>query len=295
MHLRPLTVDDADLCAAAQLAALAALRAQIGLPSIPNGQDLVAACSARIRHLVATDPNGSWLTETDNTVTGFAQAARRDDLWVLAHLFVAPSAQSQGLGSALLNAVTRYESSAPRAIIGSTADPRAIRSYARLDGFEVHPCVTASGRLRNPTLDRDRAGRHGEPAVRNGTRDDLAEIAALDLALRRGAHGADMRHLLDTGHELLVVDDRGYAVSCPVTVVLVAGVDTQAATALLRAAIGRATSIHAEVQLPRMTAGQQWAIRLSVEAGLALRPWGPLITRGFPAPPTPYLPHSALC
>jgi hypothetical protein len=70
--------------------------------------------------------------------------------------------------------------------------------------------------------------------------------------------------------------------------------DDEAATALLIDALLRLS--HDEpVQLPRMTAEQQWAVPIALAAGLVLRPRGPFVLRGLPTAPAPYLPYPSFC
>jgi hypothetical protein len=42
-----------------------------------------------------------------------------------------------------------------------------------------------------------------------------------------------------------------------------------------------------------LTADQQWAMRLAMEAGLELHPVGPIALRGFDRSPAPYVPTGA--
>jgi len=198
-------------------------------------------------------------------------------------------AQSQGLGRRLLEAAHHYGDGAKTGLIGAAPDPRAITRYAALPGFEVHPTVTASGMLRRPV--------RPDPAVRHGSVAALDAASAIDVELREGAHGPDLDHLLGQGASLLVLDAQGYAVVEHGGVSLVAALDEAAATSLLCSALVVAAESAGPdgVQTGRMTGNQQWAIRTATEAGLALRPWGPLITRGFPGPPAPCIPHAALC
>jgi GNAT superfamily N-acetyltransferase len=217
---------------------------------------------------------------------GFAQAALRDDVWVLAHLFVAPEAQSRGVGRGLLAPAFAYGAPAKAGIIASTPDPRAIVAYAGLPGFEVHPAVTAAGHLRRATLPT-------VSHVREGTTDDLALATDIDRKLRGGPHGPDLGFFLEQGDRLLVVPDRGYAVAGESGPTVVAALDEEAATQLLSDCLGQATA--EEVTIKRMAGGHQWAISVAVGAGLAIRPWGPIVSRNCAAPRSAYLQDSALC
>jgi GNAT superfamily N-acetyltransferase len=98
---------------------------------------------------------------------------------VLCDLFVAPEAQGAGVGKLLLTQAVRYGERLPAGIICSTADPRAIRSYVRLPGFQVHPTLIARG-----TNDHSRVG--STEGVREGATTDLDFAADLDRRFRRG-------------------------------------------------------------------------------------------------------------
>ena len=79
-----------------------------------------------------------------------------------------------------------YATDAPIGLIGATADPRAIRTYAQLPGFRTLPALAAMGTVRGDRLDRTLT-----TSVRDGDDADLAEGAALDRRLRRGQQTLD--------------------------------------------------------------------------------------------------------
>src|SRR5579872_5970624 len=85
--------------------ALAAMRVNVGLPAAYDSSRL----DGGVGHLLGTDPDGSRVVVgRQGEVLGFAQAARRGELWVLCHLFVDPEAQARGLGTALLAEARSY-------------------------------------------------------------------------------------------------------------------------------------------------------------------------------------------
>src|SRR5437588_1656024 len=210
----------------------------------------------------------------------------RDELWVLAHLFVEPDAQNQSLGRNLLNRAFAYGSTAKAGIISSSPGARAITAYSRLPGFEVHPSVTAEGALR-------RAGLRVASGVRDGVSGDVEFAADVDRRLRGGAHGPDLDFFLREGDEFLVLPDRGYALAGPSGPSVVAALDVEAASQLLIECLARTTSD--DISIKRMAGGHQWAISCAVEAGLVLRPWGPIVCWNCSAPRTAYLQDSAFC
>ena len=131
------------------------------------------------------------------------------------------------------------------------------------------------------------------PAVREGGIDDLDLVAEVDVDVRGAARAPDVSHLLEEAGQLLMVDGAGYVVvrdeGRPV---LLAARDDGAATALLFAALAGAPRDR-ETEMGWITAGQQWAIRAALVAGLELHPVGPVMLRGFDRPPAPYLPSGA--
>jgi len=241
-----------------------------------------------VLHLLDTDPAGSFVAvDRGNRVVGFAQSALREELWVMAHLFVSPEGQGLSVGSKLLSRTWEYGAAVSSGIVASTPDPRAIRAYARLSGFEVHPMLQASGTVDDrlmPSLD----------GVREGTAADLDFAAHVDRCTRGAPHGPDLDYHLANGGTFLVLPDRGYSVGSPSGPDIVAALDDEAGATLLNACLsicGREGVVH----IKRIGASHQWAVQVALDAGLALRPWGPLITRNSGAARAAYLPDSAFC
>lgn len=113
-----LTVRDV---ASADQMALSALAAACGQAGEISAQDpaYVAAVVDGGRFVVAAD---------DDALVGYAGVFDRDDVSFLTDLFVLPSAQGSGVGSALLNVV--WEGTSERATSAST-HPAALGAYAR--------------------------------------------------------------------------------------------------------------------------------------------------------------------
>src|SRR5207302_6182063 len=130
------------------------------------------------------------LDEDDGQVVGLSQALVREDLWVLSLLGVSPRGQDHGTGKALLDAALGYGREAPGGLILCSRDPRAARRYSRA-GFDLHPSVTAWGRVQRRRL--------WQPSARvlEGTAADAGLAAELDRRLRGGPHGPDLGRLLD--------------------------------------------------------------------------------------------------
>ena len=239
----------------------------------------------RIAHLQRTDPGGAWVAEHDGEIAGVALALLREGLWGLSLFAVASGHQGRGVGRRLLEASFAYGRDARGHLILSTESPAAMRRYARL-GLDLHPCVAAAGivdPLRRPAAD----------GVREAGADAIPIADAVGRAVRGAGHGPDLPVVLDSpGTKLLVYEDRAFAVVRDDRVALVAGRDEDAATRVLNGALATAGP-GATVTVDFLTAGQDWAVRACLDAGLALSPEGPLFARGDVGPLRPYIPSGA--
>ena len=261
------------------------MRARFGLPVPAHGDEQAERTRRRLRHLLATDPGGSWVASDDEgVVVGLSQGLRRGGLWVLSMLGVAVRAQGAGVGRRLLAHAVDYGAQADAGLIMSSRDPRAMCSYVAA-GFALHPVVAGVGQVVKDRLPP-------VSGVRAGSTDDLGLAGSIDERVRGASHGPDFRHLLDSGVEMLVVDERGYALVRGSQPVIVAATDPDAARRLLVATLaGGPPGQHVEVGW--LGGGQQWAISVVVAAGLRLEPAGAILVRGRDAPPAPYLANGA--
>ena len=289
--MRPLAADDVEAVRRVQNAAFAPLDAADFPSSDPTEADSPAVASrqrARIVHFLEHDPDGSWVADVDGQVVGAALALRRGDLWGLSLLVVDPPVQSRGVGRQLLGASLQYAEGAARAIILSSRDPRAMRRYAKA-GFDLHPQVVGTGRVDRASLPA-LGGR-----VRDGGAADTTFADDVDAAVRGARRGPD-HELLAAAWAMFVVDDadgRGYAyVRDDGDVVALAAGDDDTAAALLWRCLAHTMEQGCDAVVDHVTGNQQWAIRVAVAAGLALRPGGPVFWRGA-APPPAYLPSGA--
>ena len=281
VRLRPLTVDDA---AEAELVAHRAMSPM--LPELLDDPGRPARGQKRIVHLTELDPRGAWCSEDgDGRITGIALALVREGLWGLSLLAVDPKHQAQGLGRALLDAALTYADGTRGQVILSSTDPRAMRRYARA-GFDLVPAVAAAGIVDRSALPAP------HPDIRPGTGDDLEATEAISRAVRGATHAPDIPNAISRGDELLVLGDRGFALHREGVARLLAARDDEAATALLWA-IFAAAPAGATAGVDFMTAGQGWAVRTCLEAGLALSPDGPVFVRGDVGPLRPYIPSGA--
>jgi GNAT superfamily N-acetyltransferase len=284
-ELRAMEAADVEACGEVWHDAWCAMRRRHGLPVPARTEAADRRLDRRVHHLRGTDPDGSIVAVAGGEVVGFAQALVRDDLWVLSLFGVAPASQAQGVGRALLDASLEC-GAGQRGLILSSRDPSAMRRYGRA-GFDLHPSMTAWGVPRRDAL----AVPPG--SVRSGSAVDFDIVDAVDLAVRGARHGrSDLDFLLSEGAELLVRDDGdGYAFVLDKPALL-AATNAAAASDLLRAALACAPD-GASVEVGWMTAAQQWALRVVLDAGLELAPVGPICLRSFERPPAAYLPFGA--
>jgi GNAT superfamily N-acetyltransferase len=276
MEIRPLQHDD--------VAATAGLAHDTWGDVADDRAAAITRRAPRIAHLLQTDPAGAWVAiDADDEVAGCALALVRDGVWGLSLLVVREDARSRGIGRRLLDAALGCGDGTRGGIVLSSTDPRAMRRYAHA-GFELHPCVGAGG-----IVDRRRLG--PAPGVREGTLDDVPATAAASRHVRGASHERDLPALLADGHRLLV-HERGFAVHEEGSPKLLAASDEPAAEELLWACLA-ASPRGGSITVEFVTAGQDWAIRTLLRAGLALSPDGPVFVRGRLGPLRPYLPSGA--
>jgi GNAT superfamily N-acetyltransferase len=236
----------------------------------------------RFARYLELDPDGAWVAEVEVEIVGTSIAILREDIWGLTLFAVAEEHQAMGIGRGLLDAALAYGEGARGGWIMSSEDPKALRRYA-LAGFDLRPCVAAAGMLR---LDLPQVTAE-EPDRATA----LAHAAPISRAVRGASHGDDLGLMLDSGCRMLTLE-RGFAIHEEGTVRILAALDDDTATRLLRACFAQAPR-GATVQVDLLTAGQDWAIRPCLEAGLALTSGGAVFTRGDVGPMRPYVPTGA--
>lgn len=283
--LRPLTVRDAAAVVELMHVAFADLDARLGRPGEPAAAPVPAEWGlARVRHLLGTDPGGAWGAERDGELAGAALAIMRDGVWGLSLLVVRPGVQSAGLGRALLERTLDYGDGRRGGLILSSTDPRAMRLYRRA-GFELRPAVDAVGLPgRRPSV---------PPTVRElRWPDDRELVDAAGRHVRGAGHGRDITMLVEAGARGFVDERGGVAVHREGDVKLLAASRDEVAADLLRALIADAPEGR-RMAVGYLTAGQDWAFDVALEAGLELRPGGPLFSQGDLGPLRPYVPSGA--
>jgi ribosomal protein S18 acetylase RimI-like enzyme len=262
--------------------AFQAMRAKYGLPGQTMTDSESVRLQRRMRHFLNTDPDGSWVAEDDGGIVGLAQSFVRDGYWVLSMLATAPNSQRRGLGRELLQLAMGNADSAGPGSIQASRDPGAMALYTSA-GFSLHPVVTARGTVRPGSVGFD-------PRVRHSDSQDIEVVETIDRVVRGAARWVDIVAMLnEPGSRLLLLDDRGYVVAKDDRVVTLGARDEVAATILLKAALTE-MSEGTRVEVNWLTANQQWAIRTLVDSGVELHPSGPMMVRGMPGPPAPYIP-----
>jgi GNAT superfamily N-acetyltransferase len=236
----------------------------------------------RFERYLAVDPGGAWVAEIGGEVAGTAIAIMRDGIWGLGLFAVAARHQARGVGRRLLEAALAYGEGARGGLIMSSEDPKAMRRYS-LAGFDLRPCVAAAGVLR-PDLPQVVVD---EPDRATG----LAHAAPISRAVRGASHGEDLGLLLDADCRMLTLE-RGFAIHEEGTVRILAALDEATAITLMEACFAQAPR-GATVQVDLLTAGQDWAVRTCLRAGLALTPVGGVFVRGDVGPMRPYVPTGA--
>lgn len=238
---------------------------------------------ALYHHVLATDPEGCFVAESGGRVVGSALSARREGVWMLVLFAVEEGYRGEGVGARLMARVREYGADCAGGMIASSTHPGAMRRYA-VAGFDLRPTLMASGSVRRASLPE-------VSGVREGSGTDLDLAAAVDRRLRGAAHGPDLEFLLADEGRLLVADrpnGRGYLALWRGAPQLVAATSETVAADLLRAGLAGAPEETVEVRW--ITAGQDWAVRVALEAGLSLSVAGPVCTRGDLGPLSPYLP-----
>jgi GNAT superfamily N-acetyltransferase len=284
--VRPMTTADVEASVEVQHAAFSALDVQLGKEATQLSELTRTRATARHQHFIDHDPGGSWVATVDERIVGATLALRRDNLWGLSLLAVDPDAQSSGIGRQLLTTALGYADGCDRAIIESSADPRAIRAYAT-SGFALFPQVVAHG-------PPDLTDRPTHRTVREGTVADLDFADEVDRLVRGAAHGPDHALIAQWGL-MFVVDDsvgRGYAHVRDGDVYLLAATDDDTASALLWRCFEHFHESDKTAVVSHLNAEQQWALDACFTARLVVKPDGPVFWRGA-TPPRAYLASGA--
>jgi GNAT superfamily N-acetyltransferase len=260
--------------------------AEVLYTMFPGEEEPVRAARqhARIRHLGHTDPGGCWVAEADGRVQGVALALIREGIWGFSLFGVADALQGRGVGRELFARCWEYGAGARGHIVLSSTNPSAMAIYART-GLPVRPCIAAAG---IPDLTRAPAIDGVEEAGEAGL--ELAD--AIGRELRGAGHGRDLPIPMDHGARLLVYEDRAFALARGGQIIVLGARDVEAAQRMLWAHFVTADR-GATVSVDFLTAGQDWALPVCLDARLALSPDGPMFAGGALGPLAPYIPSGA--
>ena len=286
VRIRPMTADDAP--AAERLTAIGfhELDTRMFRRSWPDPQirppERGANWVNRTRHLVGTDPGGSWVAERDGEMLGVVVSFVREKMWLLASYAVVPEAQGLGLGKALLAPALEHGRGCLRGMLNASSDPKALRRY-HAAGFQLRPQMFLRGtpdRSQIPVVEK----------VREGSESDVDWMDSVDRRTRGAAHGVD--HGLLMQQFRLVVSEtstaQGYAYLDD-GVALLAATDRRTASRLMWEAIASSD----DLLIGHITPENSWAVDVGLAARLELHQEGYQALRGM-RPPTPYISHGSL-
>lgn len=284
---RAMTEADVPAAVAAFDSGMLAMLARHALPVTRNTIQDERRRQDRTRHFLGTDPQGSWVAEDEGVVVGMSQSFVREGYWMLSQLGTLPGRQGRGVGRELLRLALSHGDPDSPGTIQCSRDPKAMALYAS-HGFVLHPVVAAWGAMRPGSVERPPEVVAYEPD--QVTERELGIVTAIDRAVRGSARSVDIVSMLaQPGHRLLLHAEAGYAVVREDRIVTLGACDEQSATMVLKAMLAEAPAGET-IEVNWLTSAQQWAIRVVVEAGIELQPYGPVMVRGMDAPPSPYIP-----
>jgi len=284
---RPMSEADVPGAVAAFDSGLLAMMVRHQLPVTGNSIQDERRRQDRTRHFLGTDPAGSWVAEDDGTVIGMSQSFVREGYWMLSQLGTVPGRQGHGVGRELLRLALSHGDPQGPGTIQCSRDPKAMALYTSF-GFVLHPVVAAWGAMRPGTMERPAEVRRYEPD--EVTTQELDVVTAIDREVRGSARTVDVIFMLaQPGNRLLLQADRGYAVARDERIVTLGARDEESASLVLRTMLAEAPAGET-IEINWLTSAQQWAIRVVVEAGIELQPYGPVMVRGMDGPPSPYIP-----
>jgi ribosomal protein S18 acetylase RimI-like enzyme len=284
---RPMTEEDVPAAVAAFDTGLLAMLARYALPVTRNSLRDERRRRDRTRHFLGTDPEGSWVAEDGGSVVGMSQSFVREGYWMLSQLGTVPGLQGRGLGRELLRRALLHGDPHGPGTIQCSRDPKAMALYASF-GFKLHPVVAASGAMRPGSIERPREVVRYEPD--QVTERELQIVTAIDRKVRGSARSVDVVAMLtQPGTRLLLHADQGYAVTMDDRVITLGARQEESATLVLKTMLAESPTGET-IEVNWLTSAQQWAIRVVVDAGIELLPFGPVMVRGMDGPPSPYIP-----
>jgi GNAT superfamily N-acetyltransferase len=285
--LRPMTEADVAGAVHAFDMGFLAMRARYGLPVTASSLQDDRRRQNRTAHFLRTDPGGSWVAEDDGVIVGMSQSFVREGYWVLSQLGAVPGRQGRGLGRQLLRLAHSHGDPQSPGTIQCSRDPKAMALYSTL-GFDLHPVVAAWGPIRPGAVTRPAEVARFEGA--GVTEGQLDIVTAIDRVVRGSARTIDVEMMLaEEGNRLLLHEDQAYAVAKDDRIVTLGALNEESAALVLRTMLAEAPPGET-VEVNWLTAAAQWAITVLIAAGVELQPYGPVMVRGMPGPPHPYIP-----
>ena len=282
VEIRPMRLDDAEGVADVVRAADEEAEARAGREVQAKSEEARGRFLSGMRRFVEVDPDGAWVAVDDQGVVGMGEAIRRGDFWGLSMLFVHPRGQSKGVGRQVLDKTLEYADGARVRMIMASDDPRALRRYSRA-GHAIHPGVEASGTVDRSKIPADLPGR-------DGSADDLDLVASVEASVGR-TRTDDVAAILELGGGFLQVVDRGvqrgYGLQRDGRVVMIGATDTETAALVLWRLLAQAQE---KAEMWCLTAAQNWAVEVALEAGLAIKPGGSMFVSGMEHLPGPWIP-----
>jgi ribosomal protein S18 acetylase RimI-like enzyme len=287
VSFRPMTEADVPAAVSAFDSGFLAMLARHSLPVTRNTIQDERRRQDRTRHFLKTDPQGSWVAEDEGIVVGMSQSFVREDYWTLSQLGTLPGRQGRGLGRELLRLALSHGDPQSPGTIQCSRDPKAMALYTSY-GFVLHPVVAAWGAMRPGSVERPAGVVRLEPD--EVTERELDVVTAIDRTVRGSGRSVDLVSMLaQPGHRLLLHAEDGYAVARDDRIVALGARDESSATLVLKAMLAEAPAGET-IEINWLTSAQQWAIRVVVEAGIELQPYGPVMVRGMDGAPSPYIP-----
>jgi GNAT superfamily N-acetyltransferase len=281
VEVRPMTVGDIDAVGAVVRAADDDAERRAGREPEPITETQLENFRAGTRRFVEHDPGGAWVADAGGAVVGIAESIRRGEFWGLSMLFVHPDWQEKQLGHRLLDAALGYAAGAEVRMICTSRDSRALRRYSRA-GLAIHPAMRAEGMPDRAAIPPDLPGRAGSAS-------DLDLVETVDKGLR-GSRAEDVAFMLEHGTRMEIIDGspgRGYVLHRENRVAMLGASDEATAGVLLWRVLAEATG---RVEMHELTAGQDWAVRVALAAGLPVTADGPLFLCGRDLPPSAWIP-----
>jgi hypothetical protein len=206
---------------------------------------------------------------------------------MLSQLGTLPGLQGRGVGRELLRRALSHGDPHSPGTIQCSRDPKAMALYASF-GFVLHPVVAAWGAMRPGSIQRPQEVARYEPE--QVSEHELHIVTAIDRKVRGSARSVDIVAMLtQPGTRLLLHADQGYALTMDDRVVTLGARQEESATLVLKAMLAE-SPLAETIEINWLTSAQQWAIRVVVEAGIELLPFGPVMVRGMDGPPSPYIP-----